>query len=104
MSMSRRTLRMFLGALAAAALTIFGVPANAVVYGSGFDPVTFSGTGFFEFDNHCETDNGGFGTYTQAQCNVLFLSAPVDMTHTNTGGPGQLDFRASPAIFDYLNH
>jgi len=93
---------MFLGALAAAALAIFGVPANAVVYGSGFDPVTFSGTGFFEFDNHCETDNGGFGTYTQAQCNVLFLSASVDMTDTNTGDPGHLDFGPSTAIFDII--
>jgi hypothetical protein len=102
MSMSRRTLRMFLGALATAAVAIFAVPANAVVYGSGFDPLSFSGTGFFQFDNHCETDNGGFGTYSQALCNVIFLSASVDMVETAPSGTGHLNFGPSTNIVDII--
>jgi hypothetical protein len=99
---------MFLGALATAAATTFAVPANAVVYSSGFDPLSFSGTGFFQFDNHCETDNGGFGTYTQADCNVLFQSASVDMVDKDsfdvTIGTGHLNFGPSTDIdFIYIS-
>jgi hypothetical protein len=93
---------MFLGAVASAAVAIFAVPANAVVYSSGFDPLSFSGTGFFQFDNHCETDNGGSGIYTQAECNVLFLSATVDMVETAPPGTGQLTFGPSTNIFDII--
>jgi hypothetical protein len=89
---------MFLGALASAAVAIFAVPANAVVYSSGFDPLSFSGTGFFQFENHCETDNGGSGVYTQAECNVIFLSASVDMVETAPPGTGQLSFGSSTNI------
>jgi len=93
---------MFLGAVASAAVAIFAVPASAVVYSSGFDPLSFSGTGFFQFDNHCETDNGGFGNYTQAECNVIFLSASVQMVDTdsldNIIGTGDLNFGSSILI------
>jgi hypothetical protein len=90
---------MFLGALATAAVAILAIPANAVVYSSGFDPLSFSGTGLFQFDTACETANGGFGTYTQAQCNVIFLSASVDMVETSPSGTGQLNFGPSINIF-----
>ena len=96
--MSRRALRMFLGALASAAVAIFAVPANAVVYSSAFDPLSFSGTGLFQFDNHCETDNAGSGVYTQAECNVILLSASVDLVETAPDGTGQLSFGSSTNI------
>ena len=90
---------MFLGALASAAVAIFAVPANAVVYSSGFDPLSFSGTGFFEFDNACEAVDG---TYTGAECNVTFLSASVQMVDTdsldNIIGTGDLNFGPSILI------
>jgi hypothetical protein len=93
---------MFLGALATAAAAGFAIPANAVVYSSGFDPLSFSGTGLFQFDDGCETANGGFGTYTQAQCNVILQSASVDMVDTdslnNTIGTGHLSFGSSTDI------
>ena len=89
---------MFLGALATAAAAGFAIPANAVVYSSGFDPLSFSGTGLFQFDDGCETANGGFGTYTQAQCNVILLSASVNLVETAPDGTGQLSFGSSTNI------
>jgi hypothetical protein len=86
---------MFLGALASAAVAIFAVPANAVVYSSGFDPLSFSGTGFFEFDTACESVDG---VYTQAECNVIFLGATVDLVETTPAGTGQLSFGSSTNI------
>lgn len=102
MSMSRRTLRMLLGATAAAAVAIFAAPASAVIYSSGFDPLSFSGTGFFQFDDHCLTDNGGNGNYTQAECNASLLSASVDMVATAPDGTGHLDFGPSTNIFNIV--
>jgi len=97
--MSRRALRLFLGALASAAVAIFAVPANAVVYSSGFDPLSFSGTGFFQFDTACESVDG---VYTQAECNVIFLGATVDLVETAPPGTGQLAFGSSTNIVDII--
>jgi hypothetical protein len=90
---------MFLGALASAAVAIFAVPANAVVYSSGFDPLSFSGTGFFQFDTACESVDG---VYTQAECNVIFLGATVDLVETAPPGTGQLAFGSSTNIVDII--
>jgi hypothetical protein len=102
MNMSRRTLRLFLGALATAAMAALGSPVHAGVWQGLFDPLSFSGVGFFQFDNHCETDFGGNHTYSQAECNVIFLSASVDMIETVPPGTGHLNFGPSTDIFDIV--
>jgi len=91
-----------LGALATVAAAIFAGPSNAVIYSSGFDPLSFSGTGLFQFDDHCLTDNGGSGVYSQATCNASLLSASVDMVATAPDGTGHLNFGASTNIFDIV--
>jgi hypothetical protein len=92
MNMSLRALRIFLGALATGAMAIFAVPASAVQYTSGFDPlgaVTFSGTGLFQFDNVClNADN----LYLAADCNLVLLAASLDMTDTGSSNTAHLDF------------
>ena len=91
--MARKALRILLGALAAGAIVIFAAPASAVHYTSGFEPLSFFGTGLFQFDDSCLTANGGNGTYTGAQCNVSLLSVTASLNNTDPPvGTGQLDF------------
>jgi hypothetical protein len=83
---------MFLGALATAAVAIFAVPANAVVYSSGFDPVgdvDFIGTALFKFNDGCLTPDG---FKDAATCSLTMLSAELDMTDTDSGDTAHLDF------------
>jgi len=97
---------MFLGALATAAMATLGSPVHAGVWQGMFDPLSFSGVGFFQFDNHCETDNLGTGTYTQAQCNVSFLHGSIDIVDKDsfdvTVGTGHVNFGSSTDISDIV--
>jgi PEP-CTERM motif-containing protein len=89
MTMTRKTVRILLGALATVAVAIFAVPASAVQYSSGFDPVAFSGTGLFQFDDTClNTD----GLHLAADCNLVLLNASLDMTDTGSSDTAHLDF------------
>jgi len=91
--MTRKTFRILLSALATGAVAILAAPANAVQYTSGFEPLSFFGTGLFQFDDSCLTANGGNGTYTGAQCNVSLLSVTADLDNTDPPvGTGHLDF------------
>jgi hypothetical protein len=90
--MTRKTLRILLGALATGAVAIFAAPASAVHYTSGFDPlgaVTFSGTGLLQFDDSCLNADG---LYSAAACNLVLLSASLDMTDTGSSDIAHLDF------------
>jgi len=91
--MTRRAFRTFLVALATGAVAIFAAPASAVHYTSGFEPLSFFGTGLFQFDDSCLTANGGNGTYTGAECNVSLLSVTANLNNTDPPvGTGELNF------------
>jgi hypothetical protein len=77
--MPNRSFRTFLGALTFAAFMICGGPAQAVFYGSDFDPVgpvTFSGHGLFQFDDACLASNG---LHSAASCHLMLVSATIHM-------------------------
>jgi hypothetical protein len=73
-TMSRRAVRVFFGALAMATAAIFAAPASAVVYDSGFDPSDLFGSGLFDFEGDCVHE----GSY------VLFVNDPTMSTCTVT--------------------
>ena len=79
--MSRKTLRMFMCAAAAAALGTFGTATQATLYGGGFDPPTATGhfTGDFLLDI---TD----GCFSEGPCQVDLLSLTI--TSSDTFGAG----------------
>ena len=77
MTMSSRTIRMSLGALAAAAVVTFGGTAHASFYDSDFDPFFFSGTARFQVADNCLSSNG------EHFANVVGCS-PVDMEASPT--------------------
>ena len=73
--MPNRIFRTFFGALTFAAFMICGGPAQAVFYGSDFDPVgpvSFSGHGLFQFDDACLATPG---LHSASSCHLMLVSA-----------------------------
>jgi hypothetical protein len=76
--MSRRTLRMSLGVLAAAAVLTLGTPARAAFYIPHFDPEC-DGTALFQISDNCLLNDGIFAGDGDCQVNMFF----ADMFDTN---------------------
>lgn len=77
-TMLNRIFRTSLGALAFAFIICAG-PAQAVFYGSDFDPtgpVSFNGHGLFQFDDACLATDG---FHSAASCHLSLLSATIHM-------------------------
>jgi hypothetical protein len=83
-----KTLRMFLGTLAAAALVALVGPAQGKVVGSSFDPTFFDGTGFFfipDSPSPCLTLSDGFHAVnpgSEGCSGVVLLNASVNVNDT----------------------
>jgi hypothetical protein len=81
MTVSRKTLRMFMCAAAAAALGTFGTATQATFYGGTFDPPT--ATGHFTGDFLLDISDGCF---SEGPCQFDLLSLTI--TSSDTFGPG----------------
>ncbi|HEY3223965.1 MAG TPA: PEP-CTERM sorting domain-containing protein [Pseudolabrys sp.] len=75
--MSRRTLRVSLGILAAAAVLTLATPARAAFYIPGFDP-EFDGSVLFRIGDACLLlSDGTYSVATHPECQVDMVSAAV---------------------------
>jgi len=86
--MSMKIVRTSLASLAAVFALAFGGFANAALFGSHFDPLSFIGDALFQFDDACLAD----GTYTGTACNAQLLSATFDMSDGIPGDIAHFDF------------
>jgi hypothetical protein len=94
--MSRRTLRMSLGVLAAAAVLTLGTPAQAAFYIPHFDP-EFDGFVLFRIGDACLLNADGTYSSTGA-CTLDLMSADVfdtenTETHYTSGFQGNVGFQ-----------
>lgn len=78
------TLRM---GVAAFAFALAGL-AQAVIFNSHFDPLTFVGDGQFQFDDSCLAEDG---FYSGDSCSATLLSAVIDVSD-GVGGTAHVDF------------
>ena len=98
-TMTHLPVRLSLRIVAAAfAFSLAGL-AQAVIFNSHFDPLTFSGDGQFQFDDSCLAEDG---FYNGSDCHATLLSAVIDVSD-GVGGTAHVDFGPllpSTAIFD----
>jgi hypothetical protein len=96
--MARGWWRNGIGALGMAMGLVLAAPAQAVFFSSSFDPlgpVSFTGTGLFEFDDECLTP--GFTVYTAAECHLRLDHADVTVTDDGAGGTASVHFGSNTA-------